>query len=441
MKKPLVAVVGRPNVGKSTLFNKLVGKRIAIVEDTPGVTRDRITADAEWLHHRFTLIDTGGIEPASKDNLPAQMRRQAELAMETADVILFMVDGREGLVGADYEVADMLRQTQKPVVLAVNKLDTVALDAQAYEFYSLGIGDPLPISAGQKLGLGELLDAIVAHFPASSGEDDQETLQIAVVGKPNVGKSSLVNALLGEERSIVSDMAGTTRDAIDTPFRYHGKDYVLIDTAGIRRKRSIEDESIERYSVLRSFASVRRCDVCLIVVDATEGLSEQDVKIAGYCDEEGKASVLLINNWDAVDKDTHTIQQFEKTIDADLAFMNYVPRLYISALTGQRLHKVMEMVNEVDAQANRRIATGTLNDILNEAIAANEPPSDKGRRLRIYYATQVSVKPPTFVLFVNDPKLMHFSYKRYLENYFRKSFDLMGTPIRLYLRDHKADRK
>ncbi len=441
MKKPLVAIVGRPNVGKSTLFNKLTGKRIAIVEDTPGVTRDRITADADWLQHHFTLIDTGGIEPVSKDGLLAQMRRQAELAVETAEVIVFVVDGREGVVPADYEIADMLRQSKKPTILAVNKLDTAAMDEAIYEFYALGLGNPFPISAGQKLGLGELLDEVVSHFDGVASEEEEQSLRLAVVGKPNVGKSSLVNALLGEQRSIVSDMAGTTRDAIDTPFRYHNRDYTLVDTAGIRRKRSIEDESIERYSVVRSLASIRRCDVCLIVVDATEGLSEQDVKIAGYCDEEGKAAVLLINKWDLVDKDTYTIQKFEKKVESDLAFMSYVPRLYVSALTGQRVHKIMEWVDEVDGQTNRRIPTGTLNDILNEAVMANDPPSDKGRRLRLYYATQVSVKPPTFVLFVNDPQLMHFSYKRYIENYFRKSFALSGTPIRLYLRNHKSEQK
>lgn len=442
MKKPLVAIVGRPNVGKSTLFNTLTGKRIAIVEDSPGVTRDRLMADATWLNYQFTLIDTGGIEPGSKDDLLQQMRRQAELAMEMADVIIFLVDGREGLTAADDDVATMLRQTKKPVVLAVNKLDTAAMDDMAVEFYALGLGDPIPISSGQKLGLGDLLDEVTSHFETTEKDDDGgDVLKIAVVGKPNVGKSSLVNAILGENRAIVSDMSGTTRDAIDSPFRYYGRDCVLIDTAGIRRKRSIEDESIERYSVIRSLASVRRCDVCLIVVDATEGITEQDLKIAGYCDDEGKASVLLINKWDAVEKDSYTIQKFDKEIDSDLAFMSYVPRLYISALTGLRVGKIMELAIEVDGQANRRISTGTLNDVLNEAIAANDPPSDKGRRLRIYYATQVGIKPPTFILFVNDPKLMHFSYQRYLENYFRKSFMLTGTPMRLFLRDHKAKEK
>lgn len=441
MKKALVAIVGRPNVGKSTLFNKLAGKRIAIVEDTPGVTRDRIYADANWQNYNFTLIDTGGIEPANEDELLVQMRRQAELAMETADVILFLVDGKEGVTPSDYEVASLLRKTKKPVVLAVNKLDHAGLEDDRFEFYALGLGDPIPISAEQKLGLGDLLDVVTSFFEAGEDEEGTDAVQIAVVGKPNVGKSSLVNALLRQDRSIVSDVSGTTRDSIDTPFTHDGRDYTLIDTAGIRRKRAIEDESIERYSVIRSLAAVRRADVCLIVIDADEGLTEQDVKIAGYCDGEGKAAVVLVNKWDLVEKDSYTINDFEKKIRSDLAFMTYVPTLYMSALTGQRVHKVMNLVDEVYAQSLRRISTGTLNDVLNEAIAVNEPPSDKGRRLRIYYATQVGVQPPTFVLFVNDPALMHFSYQRYIENYFRKSFSITGTPMRLYLRNHKAEKQ
>jgi GTP-binding protein len=440
MAKPLVAVVGRPNVGKSTLFNRLAGKRIAIVEDTPGVTRDRLYADVTWLNYQFTMIDTGGIEPASEDILLKQMRRQAELAMETADVILFLCDARDGVVSADHEVAAMLRHTRKPIVLGVNKIDHPGLMDTVYDFYELGIGEPIGISAGQALGLGDLLDAIVQYFPKAEEEEEEEhAIQIAVVGKPNVGKSSLVNAILRSERSIVSDIAGTTRDSIDTPFERDGRKYVIIDTAGIRRKRAIEDESIERYSVIRSFEAVRRCDVCLIVVDATQGMSEQDVKIAGYCHEEGKACVVLVNKWDVVEKDTYTMNQFKKDILRDLAFMSYVPQLYISAKTGQRVDKVLGMVEDVYAQSSMRVPTGALNDVIGEAVMAMEPPSDKGRRLKIYYVTQVGVRPPTFVLFVNDPAILHFSYKRYLENYLRKTFGLEGTPLRLLVRSKQKE--
>ncbi len=434
MAKPLVAVVGRPNVGKSTFFNKITGKRIAIVEDTPGVTRDRIYADGEWLSYTFTLIDTGGIEPLREDIISKQMRRQAELAIETADVIVFLVDGREGLTAADSEVAEMLRRSKKPVVLAVNKIDHPKYADALYDFYELGIGEPITISAEQGLGLGDVLDEVVSYFPDRTGEEDGETTRVAVVGKPNVGKSSLVNALLGSERTIVSNIPGTTRDAIDSPFSFDGKDYILVDTAGIRRKRSIEDESIERYSVIRSLAAIRRCDIALIVVDAEQGLSEQDVRIAGYVHEEGKASVLVVNKWDLIEKDTHTMNEFKKKLAVDLAFMEYVPMIFISALTGQRVNKIMDVANEAYRQNSARISTGTLNDIIAEAISVAEPPSDKGRRLRIYYGTQPSSNPPTFVLFVNDPELMHFSYKRYLENFFRKSFGLTQTPIRLNVR-------
>lgn len=434
MAKPLVAVVGRPNVGKSTFFNKITGKRIAIVEDTPGVTRDRIYADGEWLSHTFTLIDTGGIEPLREDIISKQMRRQAELAIETADVIVFLVDGREGLTAADSEVAEMLRRSKKPVVLAVNKIDHPKYADAMYDFYELGIGEPITISAEQGLGLGDVLDEVVSYFPNRTGEEDTETTRVAVVGKPNVGKSSLVNALLGSERTIVSNIPGTTRDAIDSPFSFDGKDYILVDTAGIRRKRSIEDESIERYSVIRSLAAIRRCDIALIVVDAEQGLSEQDVRIAGYVHEEGKASVLVVNKWDLIEKDTHTMNEFKKKLAVDLAFMEYIPMIFISALTGQRVNKIMDVANEAYRQNCARISTGTLNDIIAEAISVTEPPSDKGRRLRIYYGTQPSSNPPTFVLFVNDPELMHFSYKRYLENFFRKSFGLTQTPIRLNVR-------
>ncbi len=435
MSKPLVAVVGRPNVGKSTFFNRIVGKRISIVEDTPGVTRDRIYQDAIWLNYPFTLIDTGGIEPAKEDIISVQMRRQAEIAIETADVIIFMVDGREGMTAADMEVAEMMRRSKKPVVLTVNKVDAQKFEDNAYEFYSLGLGDPITISSTQGLGLGDLLDEVVKGFPRVDDEDDEEKpINIAVAGRPNVGKSSLVNALLGDNRTIVSEIAGTTRDSIDTPFSQNGRDYVLIDTAGIRRKRAIEDETIERYSVIRSLGAIRRADVVFIVIDAELGISEQDVRIAGYVHEEGIASVLVINKWDLIEKDTHTMHKFKKDLGAHLAFMSYVPMLFTSALTGQRVNKMIEHADNVYGEATKRISTGILNDILSEAINATEPPSDKGRRLKLYYITQVSIKPPTFVIKVNDPKLMHFSYQRYLENYFRKSFGFEGTPIRLIIR-------
>ena len=434
MSRPIVAVVGRPNVGKSTFFNKIIGRRIAIVEDTPGVTRDRIYGDAQWLTHDFTLIDTGGIEPEKDDIISAQMRRQAELAIETADVILFLVDGRDGITASDEDVAALLRRSKKPVVLAVNKVDNQKFEDSVYDFYSLGIGDPFTISAEQGLGLGDLLDEIVKHFDESTIPEREDETKIAVVGKPNVGKSSLVNALLGQERTIVSDIPGTTRDAIDSPFTYNSENYILIDTAGIRRKRAIEDESIERYSVIRSLGAVRRADVVLIVVDAAEGMSEQDVRIAGYVHEEGKASVLIVNKWDKIEKDTHTMNEFQKKLASDLAFMDYVPMLFISAKTGQRVPKVLETARMAYVQNCTRIKTGTLNDVVAEAVSMNEPPSDKGRRLKIYYATQTGIKPPTFVLFVNDPDIMHFSYKRYLENYFRKSFGFTATPLRIYVR-------
>ena len=433
--KPLVAIVGRPNVGKSTLFNRIVGKRIAIIEDTPGVTRDRIYGDAEWLTHNFTVIDTGGIEPDTDDIILAQMRRQAELAIETSHVIIFVVDGREGLTAADMEVAEMLRRRKKPIVLCVNKVDHVKYEDTAYDFYSLGIGDPVTISAEQGLGVGDLLDEVCKYFPAIEADEGGETISIAVVGKPNVGKSSLVNALLGQERTIVSNIPGTTRDAIDTPFRYNEKDYVLIDTAGIRRKRAVGDENVERYSVIRSLAAIRRCDVALIVVDAEQGLSEQDVRIAGYVHEEGKASVLIVNKWDLIEKDTHTVEKFKKDILTDLAFMSYVPMLFISAKTGQRVARVMEQANAVLEQASTRISTGILNDVIGEAVTMSEPPFVKGRRLRIFYCTQVSVKPPTFIIFVNDAELMHFSYRRYLENYIRKSFRIDSVPIKIIVRN------
>ncbi|MBQ1683915.1 MAG: ribosome biogenesis GTPase Der [Clostridia bacterium] len=437
--KPLIAIVGRPNVGKSTLFNKIVGKRIAIVEDSPGVTRDRIYADGEWLDYRFTLIDTGGIEPENEDIIAKQMRRQAELAIETAHVIIFIVDGRAGLTAADEEVADMLRRSKKPVVLAVNKIDHPKFEEAVYDFYSLGIGTPYGISAEQGLGIGDLLDEVVSYFERIDEEAAEENPAICIVGRPNVGKSSLLNALLGHERSIVSDVPGTTRDAIDTPFEWNGKNYTLIDTAGIRRKRSVEDETVERYSVIRSLAAIRRADIALIVVDAERGLSEQDVRIAGYVHEEGKASVVIVNKWDLIEKDTYTADKFKKDMLVDLAFMSYVPMLFISAKTGQRVNKVMELAEFAFEQNSTRIPTGKLNGIVSEAITMNDPPLSGGRRLRIYYATQVSTRPPTFVIFVNEPDLMHFSYKRYLENYIRKSFELTATPLRIIIRKRERN--
>lgn len=431
--KPLVAVVGRPNVGKSTFFNRVAGKRIAIVEDTPGVTRDRIYADAEWAGHAFSLVDTGGIEPADSEPIFKQMREQAQLAIDTADVILFLVDGREGLQAADHEVANMLRRTKKPVIVVVNKIDNADRDDALYDFYELGMGDPLAVSAEHGMGTGDLLDEVVKHFPPSDGEETQ-AVRVCVAGKPNVGKSSIVNALLGNARTIVSDMSGTTRDAIDTPFRAHGQDYVLIDTAGIRRKRAVEDETIERYSVIRAFGAIRRCDVALLVIDATMGVTEQDTKIAGYIVDEGRALVIIVNKWDLVEKETGTLEEMRRTIQREMQFASFAPILFISAKTGQRMHKVMEAVAEVYANASSRVATGVLNDLVADAIAVNEPPSDHGRRLKIYYASQVSVRPPTFVFFVNDPELIHFSYLRYLENSLRKALVLTGTPARLFVR-------
>ena len=436
MARPLVAIVGRPNVGKSTFFNKMSGKRIAIVEDTPGVTRDRVYADCEWLTRKFTLIDTGGIDPQSDDPLLKQMRRQAEIAIETCDVILFFVDGKQGMTADDETVADMLRRAGKPVILVVNKIDNIRMMDGIYDFYALGIGDPIGISSVNLLNLGDLLDMVVSHFPPEEEEEDEDkAISIAVVGKPNVGKSSLVNRILGEDRVMVSDIAGTTRDAIDTRFRDGDDEYVIIDTAGIRRKRAIEYQSLERFSVVRSLAAIDRCDVAILVIDAKEGVSEQDSKIAGYIDEKGKAAVIAVNKWDAMEKETGTVEKYTKEVREKLKFMAYAPVAYISALTGQRVTKLISMAKSVYEQASRRVTTGLLNDILADAQTALQPPASSGRRLRIYYATQQSTKPPTFVMFVNDESLLHFSYERYLENQFRKAFGFEGTPIRFILRE------
>ena len=438
MAKPIVAIVGRPNVGKSTLFNRIAGERISIVEDTPGVTRDRIYADAEWLDHHFTLIDTGGLEPDSDDMMLKHMYSQAEIAISSADVILFVVDVRTGMTDMDMQVANILRKADKPVVLAVNKVDDLAkYGMQVYEFYSLGLGDPFGVSGGQMIGLGDLLDEVVKHFPADkddSAEDD--SIKVAIIGKPNVGKSSLVNRILGENRVIVSDVAGTTRDAIDSEYELNGQKYVFIDTAGMRRKAKIK-ESIEKYSIIRAVAAVERADVCILMINAVEGITEQDTKVAGIAHEAGKAVIIAVNKWDLIEKDNHTMNKFLKDIDTEFKYLSYAPRIFISAETGQRVTKLFELITMVSENNSRRIATGMLNDVLIEAMAMNQPPAEKGKQLRIYYMTQVSVKPPTFVLFVNDTELLHFSYKRYLENQLRDAFGFVGTPIHFIARNRK----
>lgn len=438
MAKPIVAIVGRPNVGKSTLFNRIAGERISIVEDTPGVTRDRIYADAEWLDHHFTLIDTGGLEPDSDDMMLKHMYSQAEIAISSADVILFVVDVRTGMTDMDMQVANILRKADKPVVLAVNKVDDLAkYGMQVYEFYSLGLGDPFGVSGGQMIGLGDLLDEVVKHFPADkddSAEDD--AIKVAIIGKPNVGKSSLVNRILGENRVIVSDVAGTTRDAIDSEYELNGQKYVFIDTAGMRRKAKIK-ESIEKYSIIRAVAAVERADVCILMINAVEGITEQDTKVAGIAHEAGKAVIIAVNKWDLLEKDNHTMNKFLKDIDTEFKYLSYAPRIFISAATGQRVTKLFELITMVSENNSRRIATGMLNDVLIEAMAMNQPPAEKGKQLRIYYMTQVSVKPPTFVLFVNDTELLHFSYKRYLENQLRDAFGFVGTPIHFIARNRK----
>ena len=438
MAKPLVAIVGRPNVGKSTFFNKIAGHRIAIVEDTPGVTRDRVYADCIWQNYQFTLIDTGGIDPNSDDPLLQQMRRQAEIAIETCDVILFFTDGKMGVTADDETVADMLRRSGKPVLLVCNKIDNVSMMNNIYDFYTLGIGDPIGISSVNMLNFGDLLEELCKHFPDPDEDeeaDENKPVSIAVVGKPNVGKSSLVNRLLGQERVMVSDIAGTTRDAIDTRLKDGDDEFIIIDTAGIRRKRAIGYQSLERFSVVRSLAAIDRCDVAMLLIDATQGVTEQDSKIAGYIDEQGKAAVIVINKWDAVEKETGTLEKYTKKVREELKFMSYAPVLYISAMTGQRVQKVLETVRAVHEQATRRVTTGLLNDILSDAQAALQPPATSGRRLKIYYATQQAIQPPTFVFFVNDEELMHFSYERYLENHFRKAFGFEGTPLKFILRE------
>ena len=438
MSKPVVAIVGRPNVGKSTLFNALAGDNISIVKDTPGVTRDRIYADVTWLDKNFTMIDTGGIEPDSKDVILSQMREQAQIAIDTADVIVFLVDVRQGLVDADSKVADMLRRSRKPVVLAVNKVDSFQkFMTDVYEFYNLGIGDPIPVSAASRLGIGELLDAVTAHFDQHMLEEEEdERPRIAIVGKPNVGKSSIINKLTGENRVIVSSVAGTTRDAIDTNIRRNGKDYVFIDTAGLRRKNKIKEE-LERYSIIRTVTAVERADVVVIVIDAVEGVTEQDAKIAGIAHERGKGIIIAVNKWDAIEKNDKTVYQYANKIREVLSFMPYAEILYISAQTGQRLNKLFDTIDAVLENCTLRIATGVLNEIMSEAVAMQQPPSDRGHRLKLYYITQVAVKPPTFVIFVNDKELMHFSYTRYLENRIRDAFGFGGTSLKFIIRERK----
>ena len=438
MSRPVVAIVGRPNVGKSTLFNTLAGDRISIVQDTPGVTRDRIYADVTWLNYNFTIVDTGGIEPESNDIILKSMREQAEIAIETADVILFVTDVRQGLVDADGKVADMLRRSKKPIVLVVNKVDSFEkFMPDVYEFYNLGLGDPQPISAASQLGLGDMLDEVVKHFGENAlNEEEDERPRIAIIGKPNVGKSSIINKLLGEDRVIVSNIAGTTRDAIDTTIKRNGTEYVFIDTAGLRRKNKIKEE-IERYSIIRTVSAVERCNVAVLVIDATEGITDQDTKIAGIAHERGKGMIIAVNKWDAIEKNDKTMKKFTEDVREKLSYMPYAELLFISAETGQRLPKLLETIDMVIENHSLRVATGVLNEIMAEAVALNQPPSDKGKRLRLYYITQVSVKPPTFVIFVNDKELMHFSYTRYIENKIREAFGFKGTPLKFIIRERK----
>ena len=441
-RKPIVAVVGRPNVGKSTLFNALAGSRISIVKDTPGITRDRIYADVTWLNYSFTLIDTGGIEPDSKDIILSQMREQAQIAIDTADVILFMVDVKQGLVDADAKVADMLRRSKKPIILVVNKVDSYEkMMLDVYEFYNLGIGEPMAISAANRQGIGEVLDEVVSHFADDTAEDvEDERPRIAIVGKPNVGKSSLINKLLGENRLIVSDIAGTTRDAVDAEVTYNGKEYIFIDTAGLRRKNKIKEE-LEQYMIVRTVSAVERADIVILLIDALEGVTEQDAKIAGIAHERGKGIIIAVNKWDALEKDDKTIYRFTEKVRQILSFMPYAEITFISAKTGQRIGKLYELIDMVEQNQSMRVATGVLNEIMAEAVALQQPPSDKGKRLRLYYITQVAVKPPTFVIFVNDKQLMHFSYTRYIENKIRDTFGFKGTPLHFIIRERKEKDK
>lgn len=440
MSKPVVAIVGRPNVGKSTLFNALAGEKIAIVKDTPGVTRDRIYAEVNWLDKEFTLIDTGGIEPDSRDVILSQMREQAQIAIDTADVILFMTDVKQGLVDSDSKVADMLRRSHKPVILVVNKVDNFnKMMPDVYEFYNLGIGDPVPISASERIGIGDMLDKVLAHFPEGAGQEEEDDRpRVAIVGKPNVGKSSIINRLIGKDRVIVSDIAGTTRDAIDTDIKYNGREYVFIDTAGLRRKNKIKEE-LERYSIIRAVTAVERADVVIIVIDATEGVTEQDAKIAGIAHERGKGIIIAVNKWDAIEKDDKTIYKHTEKIRQILSFMPYAEILFISAKTGQRTGRIFETIDVVLENNSMRVATGVLNEIMAEAVAMQQPPTDKGKRLKLYYITQAAVKPPTFVIFVNDKNLMHFSYTRYLENKIREAFGFKGTSLKFIIRERKED--
>ncbi|MCR5357454.1 MAG: ribosome biogenesis GTPase Der [Lachnospiraceae bacterium] len=436
MSKPIVAVVGRPNVGKSTLFNALAGSRISIVKDTPGITRDRIYAEVSWLDYDFTLIDTGGIEPESKDIILSQMREQAQIAIDTADVIIFMVDVKQGLQDADSKVADMLRRAKKPVVLAVNKVDDIKkYGNDVYEFYNLGIGEPYAISSANMMGLGDMLDVVVSHFPEGSNTDEEdERPRIAIVGKPNVGKSSIINKLIGEDRVIVSDIAGTTRDAVDTPVVHNGREYVFIDTAGLRRKNKVKEE-LEHYMVVRTVSAVERADVVVLVIDAVEGVTEQEAKIAGIAHDSGKGVIIAVNKWDAIEKNDKTVYEYESRIRQTLSYMPYAELIFISAKTGQRLNRLFDMIDMVVANHSMRIQTGVLNEIMTEAVAMQQPPADKGKRLKLFYMTQVAVKPPTFVIFVNDKELMHFSYTRYIENQIREAFGFKGTPLKFIIRE------
>jgi len=437
--QPIVAIVGRPNVGKSTLFNRIVGSRLSIVEDTPGVTRDRLYAQASWQRHQFLLVDTGGLDFHADDNITQEIKNQAQIAIETADVVLFVTDGKAGLTEGDTDAADILRRSGKPVVLAVNKLDDIKQDALAYEFYALGLGDPLPISAANMMGLGDMLDIICGHFPEDIEDyDDDDIIKVAIIGKPNVGKSSIINRILGEHRVIVADMPGTTRDAVDTFYEKDGQRYMFIDTAGIRRRSKVK-EDIEKYSLIRAVAAVERCDVAILVISAEEGITDQDTKIAGIAHENGKAGIIVVNKWDMVSKDNKTMAKYDEKIDAELKYMAYAPRLYISALTGQRVQNLFREIKVVAQNAAMRIQTGILNEVLIEAMARNQPPAVKGQSLKIYYMTQVSIKPPTFILFVNSSELLHFSYKRYIENQIRLNFGFKGTPIHFIARNR--DRK